>query len=225
MAIDQEGSQPVSDSDRCGRNASMILARADRVSRLISAVQSCFYELIKKQEEQADRYVSDSCVPEDNLNGSRIHRAVETLKPRESFDKKTAFWESYMKLADEHDKEFQKKYSTDLDTALIFVRCGWLQLGLSDFLHCCRQVYSPRLARHSLFRYNRSLQRIPRALSLLLKAFSTSASLLRSLQPFLQFLASNGSCTTRQPEAEDPSKNEDSSVNVNSTACADGNSM
>jgi hypothetical protein len=69
-------------------------------------------------------------VPEDNLNGSRIHRAVEALKPRESFDKKTAFWESYMKLADEHDKEFQKKYSTDLDTALIFVRCGFLQSGL-----------------------------------------------------------------------------------------------
>ncbi|KAJ7921677.1 hypothetical protein B0H13DRAFT_2414846 [Mycena leptocephala] len=35
-------------------------------------------------------------------------------------DKKTAFWTSYMKLADEHDKEFQQKYSTDLDTALIF---------------------------------------------------------------------------------------------------------
>ncbi|KAJ7917912.1 hypothetical protein B0H13DRAFT_2439970, partial [Mycena leptocephala] len=31
------------------------------------------------------------------------------------------FWASYMKLADEHDKEFQQKYSTDLDTALIFV--------------------------------------------------------------------------------------------------------
>jgi hypothetical protein len=36
-------------------------------------------------------------------------------------DKKTTFWTSYMKLADEHDKEFQQKYSTDLDTALIFV--------------------------------------------------------------------------------------------------------
>jgi hypothetical protein len=29
-----------------------------------------------------------------------------------------------MKLADEHDKEFRKKYSNDLDTALIFVRYG-----------------------------------------------------------------------------------------------------
>ncbi|KAJ6533486.1 hypothetical protein B0H19DRAFT_1272143 [Mycena capillaripes] len=87
MAIEKEGSQPVSDNER-----------------LVSSLQSCFRELIKKQEEQADK----------------IHRAVEALKPRESLDKKTAFWESYMKLADEHDKEFQKKYSTDLDTALIF---------------------------------------------------------------------------------------------------------
>jgi hypothetical protein len=47
---------------------------------------------------------------------------VEALKPQATTaDKKTAFWTSYMKLADEHDKEFQQKYSTDLDTALIFV--------------------------------------------------------------------------------------------------------
>ncbi|KAF8205611.1 hypothetical protein K438DRAFT_516343 [Mycena galopus ATCC 62051] len=72
--------------------------------RLILALQTCFHELIKKQEEQADR----------------IHRAVEALKPPESVDTNTAFWGSYMKLADEHDKEFQKKYSNDLDTALIF---------------------------------------------------------------------------------------------------------
>jgi hypothetical protein len=37
-------------------------------------------------------------------------------------DTKTAFWESYVRLADEQDKEFQQKYTTDLDTALIFVR-------------------------------------------------------------------------------------------------------
>jgi hypothetical protein len=52
----------------------------------------------------------------------RIHKAVEALKPQTATtDKKTAFWTSYMKLADEHDKEFQQKYSTDLDIALIFV--------------------------------------------------------------------------------------------------------
>ncbi|KAJ6548110.1 hypothetical protein DFH09DRAFT_828761, partial [Mycena vulgaris] len=32
------------------------------------------------------------------------------------------FWTAYKTLADEHDKEFQQKYSTDLDTSLIFVR-------------------------------------------------------------------------------------------------------
>ncbi|KAJ7474753.1 hypothetical protein FB451DRAFT_954604, partial [Mycena latifolia] len=35
-------------------------------------------------------------------------------------DNKTAFWSAYKTLADEHDKEFQQKYSTDLDTSLIF---------------------------------------------------------------------------------------------------------
>ncbi|KAJ7917899.1 hypothetical protein B0H13DRAFT_2657661 [Mycena leptocephala] len=69
--------------------------------RLIAVLQTCFSDLIRKQEE--------------------IHKAVEALKPQPATaDKKTAFWTSYMKLADEHDKEFQQKYSTDLDTALIF---------------------------------------------------------------------------------------------------------
>ncbi|KAJ7512338.1 hypothetical protein B0H11DRAFT_1642501, partial [Mycena galericulata] len=35
-------------------------------------------------------------------------------------DKKTAFWNAYKTLADEHDREFQQRYSTDLDTCLIF---------------------------------------------------------------------------------------------------------
>ncbi|KAJ7769367.1 hypothetical protein B0H16DRAFT_254857 [Mycena metata] len=73
--------------------------------RLITALQTCFVDLAKKQEEQ----------------GEKLYRAVEALKPQVPItDKKTAFWNSYMKLADEHDKEFQQKYSTDLDTALIF---------------------------------------------------------------------------------------------------------
>ncbi|KAJ7769387.1 hypothetical protein B0H16DRAFT_1715849 [Mycena metata] len=73
--------------------------------RLITALQTCFVDLAKKQEEQ----------------GEKLYRAVEALKSQApSTDKKTAFWSSYMKLADEHDKEFQQKYSTDLDTALIF---------------------------------------------------------------------------------------------------------
>ncbi|KAJ7797815.1 hypothetical protein B0H13DRAFT_1933981 [Mycena leptocephala] len=69
--------------------------------QLIAVLKTCFSDLIRKQEE--------------------IHKAVEALKPQAATtDKKTAFWTSYMKLADEHDKEFQQKYSTDLDTALIF---------------------------------------------------------------------------------------------------------
>ncbi|KAJ6590796.1 hypothetical protein B0H10DRAFT_1671372, partial [Mycena sp. CBHHK59/15] len=35
-------------------------------------------------------------------------------------DQKTAFWTAYKTLADEFDKEFQRKYGDDLDTALIF---------------------------------------------------------------------------------------------------------
>ncbi|KAF7348702.1 hypothetical protein MVEN_01389000 [Mycena venus] len=52
---------------------------------------------------------------------SRLLEAVEALKRKAPVaDKKTAFWSAYKTLADEHDKEFQQRYSTDLDTALIF---------------------------------------------------------------------------------------------------------
>lgn len=36
-------------------------------------------------------------------------------------DKESTFWNAYKTLADEYDKEFHKKYGTDLDTSLIFV--------------------------------------------------------------------------------------------------------
>ncbi|KAF7363954.1 hypothetical protein MSAN_01053700 [Mycena sanguinolenta] len=85
--VDGEEGKPLSDNEK-----------------LISALQSGFDELIKKQEEQT----------------IRIQRVIEALKPPRSTDTKTAFWESYMKLADEHDKEFHKKHSNDLDTSLIF---------------------------------------------------------------------------------------------------------
>ncbi|KAF8193281.1 hypothetical protein K438DRAFT_1589556, partial [Mycena galopus ATCC 62051] len=35
-------------------------------------------------------------------------------------DTRTAFWNSYMKLADEYDTELQQKYGTDLNAGLIF---------------------------------------------------------------------------------------------------------
>ncbi|KAJ7239695.1 hypothetical protein C8J57DRAFT_1372431 [Mycena rebaudengoi] len=69
--------------------------------RLIAALQSCFSNLFQKQDE--------------------LHKAVTGLKPQAPVaDKETVFWNSYMKLAADHDKDFQQRYSTDLDTALIF---------------------------------------------------------------------------------------------------------
>ncbi|KAJ6560886.1 hypothetical protein DFH09DRAFT_921469, partial [Mycena vulgaris] len=51
----------------------------------------------------------------------RLNLVVESLKPQpQSSDKKTAFWTAYKTLADEFDKEFQRKYGDDLDTSLIF---------------------------------------------------------------------------------------------------------
>ncbi|KAF8151830.1 hypothetical protein K438DRAFT_2026981 [Mycena galopus ATCC 62051] len=59
--------------------------------RLISTLQTCFQELITKQEEQSEK----------------IHKAIEALKPPAAIqDTKTA--------------ELQQKYSTDLNTGLIF---------------------------------------------------------------------------------------------------------
>ncbi|KAJ7732475.1 hypothetical protein DFH07DRAFT_755261, partial [Mycena maculata] len=46
--------------------------------------------------------------------------AVEALVPPQSTDSGTAFWMAYKTLADEFDKEFQRKYANDLDTSLIF---------------------------------------------------------------------------------------------------------
>ncbi|KAK6985033.1 hypothetical protein R3P38DRAFT_2575239 [Favolaschia claudopus] len=49
-------------------------------------------------------------------------KAIADLKPKPvpTTDKKTAFWKGYNELASEYDKEFLKRYDTDLDTSLIF---------------------------------------------------------------------------------------------------------
>ncbi|KAJ6602863.1 hypothetical protein DFH09DRAFT_1470940 [Mycena vulgaris] len=92
---DQCNSEPTSDNDK-----------------LITVVEMGFRELTRKQEEQTKSQQEQS---------EKLRKAVEALKMQAPTpDKKTAFWNLYMKLADEHDKEFQRKYSTDLDTALIF---------------------------------------------------------------------------------------------------------
>ncbi|KAJ7613267.1 hypothetical protein DFH06DRAFT_1307943 [Mycena polygramma] len=68
--------------------------------------------------------------PTDTLHGKpaasgnepQLQQAIEALKPKvpPATDKKTNFWNLYKTLADEHDKEFHQRYSTDLDTSLIF---------------------------------------------------------------------------------------------------------
>ncbi|KAJ7484218.1 hypothetical protein FB451DRAFT_1231803 [Mycena latifolia] len=73
--------------------------------KLIDTLKMCFSDLLKKQEEQSDR----------------LQKAVEALHSKAPVtDKKTTFWNLYKNLADEHDKEFQQRYSTDLDSSLIF---------------------------------------------------------------------------------------------------------
>ncbi|KAF7348677.1 hypothetical protein MVEN_01386500 [Mycena venus] len=96
-------------------------------NRLIEVLQTCFADLAKKQEEQANK----------------LHQAVEALKPKVPVtDRKTAFWNAYKTLADEHDREFQQKYSTDLDTALIFA--GLFSAVDSAFIIQIQQEVQPR---------------------------------------------------------------------------------
>ncbi|KAJ7237248.1 hypothetical protein C8J57DRAFT_1479003 [Mycena rebaudengoi] len=80
--------------------------------RLIAALQLGFQEMARRQDEQTRS---------QHEQAGRLQKAIESLKPQAPIpNKKTAFWNSYMKLADEHDKEFVRKYLSDLDTALIF---------------------------------------------------------------------------------------------------------
>ncbi|KAJ7839083.1 hypothetical protein B0H13DRAFT_2677296 [Mycena leptocephala] len=82
--------------------------------RLIAVLQLCFSELITSR---------------------RNMQRVEALKPpAPAADKKSEFWNAYMKLADEDDKEFQKKYSSDLDTTLILCVAGLFSAVSSAFI-------------------------------------------------------------------------------------------
>ncbi|KAJ7934409.1 hypothetical protein B0H13DRAFT_2305834 [Mycena leptocephala] len=81
------------------------LSENDNFDKLIMALNAGFVQLGKQNEEQTDR----------------LQKAVEALKPKvAATDEKTAFWTVYKTVSDEYDKEFQQKYSTDLDAALIF---------------------------------------------------------------------------------------------------------
>jgi hypothetical protein len=90
----------------------------------------------------------------------RLNTGVELLKPAASSDKKTAFWTNYKTLADEFDKEFQRKYANDLDTSLIFVRV-YMFHQLTSLISNPRLVFSLLSALHSLFRSSQNFSQIP----------------------------------------------------------------
>ncbi|KAJ7245450.1 hypothetical protein C8J57DRAFT_1141074, partial [Mycena rebaudengoi] len=68
-------------------------------------IRECFANLAKGNEVQTEK-------------------VLEALKPKAppTTDKETTFWNAYKTLSEEYDREFHKKYGTDLDTSLIFVR-------------------------------------------------------------------------------------------------------
>ncbi|KAF7348681.1 hypothetical protein MVEN_01386900 [Mycena venus] len=102
--------------------------------RLIKVLQTCFSDLVKNQQDQARR---------QDEQAEKLQQAVEALKPKIPVtDRKTAFWNAYKTLADEHDEEFQRKYSTDLDTALIFA--GLFSAVDSAFIIQIQQEIHPR---------------------------------------------------------------------------------
>ncbi|KAJ7850644.1 hypothetical protein B0H14DRAFT_3137589 [Mycena olivaceomarginata] len=69
--------------------------------RLINTLQECFTNLLKEQKEQTNRRAQTQT--------TACHGQEDSI------------WNMYKTLADEHDKELLQRYSTDLDTALIFV--------------------------------------------------------------------------------------------------------
>ncbi|KAJ7244260.1 hypothetical protein C8J57DRAFT_1681059 [Mycena rebaudengoi] len=71
--------------------------------RLVETLKECFANLTKGNESQTEKF-------------------LEALKPRAppATDKETTFWNAYKTLSEEYDREFHKKYGTDLDTSLIF---------------------------------------------------------------------------------------------------------
>ncbi|KAJ7648985.1 hypothetical protein DFH06DRAFT_996743, partial [Mycena polygramma] len=94
---------------------------SSRRRSLISALRKCFDELGARSEDQTARFALNFTHVHRSNNTCRIERAFETLRPKVPvIDNKTTFWNAYKTVADEYDKEFDHKYSTDLDTTLIF---------------------------------------------------------------------------------------------------------
>ncbi|KAJ7081920.1 hypothetical protein C8R44DRAFT_905064, partial [Mycena epipterygia] len=78
---------------------------SNNFDRLIKAMTTALQELGIQNAEQTDS----------------LRKAIEATTPKVvPTDKKTEFWNAYKVVADEYDKDFKEKYSTDLDTGLIF---------------------------------------------------------------------------------------------------------
>ncbi|KAJ7244263.1 hypothetical protein C8J57DRAFT_1242971 [Mycena rebaudengoi] len=67
-----------------------------------NTIRECFANLTKGNEAQTERVLD----------------ALKSKAP--AMDKETTFWNAYKTLSEEYDREFHKKYGTDLDTSLIF---------------------------------------------------------------------------------------------------------
>ncbi|KAJ7765872.1 hypothetical protein DFH07DRAFT_810114 [Mycena maculata] len=95
---------PANSMDPNNDTTSRLQSMSD-TDRLIDALRRGLADLGRKNEE----------------NTNRLQKAIDGIRPKPvATDKETAFWTAYQTLSDEHDKEFHQKYSTDLDTSLIF---------------------------------------------------------------------------------------------------------
>ncbi|KAJ6560795.1 hypothetical protein DFH09DRAFT_508684, partial [Mycena vulgaris] len=88
-----------------------------------AAVPGTLFTNNEKFIDTIQQLVEHSNKRSDRMNTAleRLNLVVDSLKSQpQSSDKKTAFWTAYKTLADEFDREFQRKYGDDLDTSLIF---------------------------------------------------------------------------------------------------------
>ncbi|KAJ7612886.1 hypothetical protein DFH06DRAFT_147376 [Mycena polygramma] len=78
---------------------------SDPFASFICELRACFAELAQRNEAHMDKLCS-------SVEGLKIAPPVVY--------KKTTFWNAYKTVTDDYDKEYQQKYSTDLDTSPIF---------------------------------------------------------------------------------------------------------
>ncbi|KAJ7867422.1 hypothetical protein B0H13DRAFT_2670514 [Mycena leptocephala] len=111
--------EAVGEVDARDSNVRPVAHTATDCQRLSDAIDS----FLGCNDEHADRLVSAIHQQSISLRTAfeNLTKTVEALKQQPlSTDTKTTFWTAYKNLADEFDKEVQRKYGNDLDTSLIF---------------------------------------------------------------------------------------------------------